>query len=433
MQNENVILGDRYLFKRKLGQGGSGSVYLCHDCKLHKEWAIKELKKSQDTDGSPEFELLKSVSCHVFPRIVDIVKTDTKIFLVMDYVEGITLKEKMRHQVLTETDVLPWAIQIASGILYLHQMSPSILYMDCKPDNIMVNDAGEIRMVDLGSAYICRSDREQRISGTRFFAPKEQRNSASDRDLPDVRTDIYAFGMTLYYLLTGGEREIRRNGRLRIKDINPKVSWGVSHIVEKCTMENPRQRYQSMEEVMEQLRQIHKVGRWKAGKERVALIVRYGIKVMGVLFGLLSAHKYQMVEEEMYLKLTVICLGSFMVSVFHKRVTIYETNRDVFCGTGKRILYLLFMVAGLLGFLHIPTYAAKEIGYREEVIQELDVTIYDSRGRKILIRDNASWGVEEDIIFVIPAKELNDTEGKISISYTNEEYEKEYVFECYKK
>ena len=102
---QDRVLGNRYRIIKKLGKGGRGLVYLCHDMKLHKDWAVKELEEPLDLERSMELELLKTVSCNVFPRIVDIVKENGSVFLVMDYVEGITLKDKMNHQALTEKDV----------------------------------------------------------------------------------------------------------------------------------------------------------------------------------------------------------------------------------------------------------------------------------------------------------------------------------------
>ena len=128
---EEKVIGGRYVYKKSLGKGGNGSVFLCWDLKLQKEWAVKEL---QISDGeSTELDLLKTISCNLFPRIVDVVHEQDKVYLVMDYVEGVTLNEKMQRQKLTEKEVLSSAVEIAKALRYLHQMSPQILYLDCKP------------------------------------------------------------------------------------------------------------------------------------------------------------------------------------------------------------------------------------------------------------------------------------------------------------
>lgn len=439
-------MGNRYQIIKQLGKGGRGTVYLCHDNKLHKDWAVKELDEPSDLERSMELELLKTISCNVFPRIVDIVKENGKVFLVMDYIEGITLKEKMRHQALTEKEVLPWAKEIAKGIQYLHRMSVPILYMDCKPDNIMLTDAGEIRLIDLGSAYVCFKDKKQRVSGTRYFAPKEQRLQEKGGDVctPNVGTDIYAFGMTLYYLLTGGKKERRRLGRLCVKDVNPSVSWGMSHIIEKCTMEKPEQRYRSMEEVLEQLQHIRGIGRRKENRVHLLRMVVLMGKVLCALLILLLAYgyRYKEMNADYYLYTVMAVVAVFLLLCHAKKSVLYELNKDIFCGMGKRFLYLFLLVGSMAGTSRLTTYAAEENA--GEIVEELEdnedkerlrVVIYDEYGRKILVRDGASWEIEKDIILAIPIDELEMGEGKISVCYESElgDADREYWFGVIKK
>lgn len=425
------------MIKKQLGRGGRGSVYLCYDNKLQKEWAVKELEEPSDLERSMELELLKTISCNVFPRIVDIVKENGKVFLVMDYVEGITLKEKMKHQTLTEKDVLPWAKDIAKGINYLHRMSVPILYMDCKPDNIMLTNEGEIRLVDLGSAYVCFKDKKQRISGTKYFAPKEQFMQGKEKcsSVPDVRTDIYAFGMTLYYLLTGGKKEQRRSGKLSIKDVNPSVSWGMNHILEKCTMEKPEQRYQSMEEVLEQLQHIRRIGRQKESKMRLQRAFMSACKIVCAFLILYYAYCHQYRDSDYSLWMIWICGILFLLLCRKRTSVIYELNKDIFCGMGKRFLYLTLLVVGLAGMIRLTTHAAKEkVGEIEDVSedrtveQRLRTTLYDEYGRKILIKDGSYWEIEEDILMSIPLDELESGKGEISICYRSEPEEVSKVY-----
>lgn len=438
------LLGNRYMIKKQIGKGGRGSVYLCHDNKLQKEWAVKELEEPSDLERSMELELLKTISCNAFPRIVDIVKEAGRVFLVMDYVEGITLKEKMKHQVLTEKEVLPWAKDIAKGINYLHSMSVPILYMDCKPDNIMLTNGGEVRLVDMGSAYVCFKDKKQRISGTKYFAPKEQFMQGKEKgaSVPDVRTDIYAFGMTLYYLLTGGKKEQRRGGKLCIKDVNPSVSWGMSHIIEKCTMEKSEQRYQSMEEVLEQLQHIRRIGRQKESKIRLQRGVISVCKIVCAFFVLYFAYCHQYGEADYPLWLIWICGILFLLLCRKRTSVIYELNKDIFCGMGKRFLYLMLLVVGLAGMIRLNTQAAGEkVGEVEDALedstaeQQLRATLYDEYGRKILIKDGSYWEIEEDILMSIPLDELEFGEGEISICYRSEpdDVSKVYSFYVVKK
>lgn len=436
-KENNELLGNRYWIKRQLGKGGSGTVYLCYDVKLQKEWAIKKLEDALSIERGMELELLKTISCSFFPRIVDVIKDNGCIFIVMDYVEGISLAEKMKMQLLTEADVLPWALEIAKGILYLHRMRPTVLYMDCKPDNIMLTLDGEIRLVDLGSAYVCLKGKKQRVSGTRFFAPKEQRMGGVEEQ-PDVRTDIYAFGMTLYYLLTGGKKEWRIKGKLCIKKINPNISWGMSYIIEKCAMENPNNRYQSMEEVLDQLCHIRSLGKWRARKERMNQLLLFLIKAGCVGILLFAALQYRIQGNSVWFFSIFVFGGLLLATIFGKKFTTYEMKRDIFCGSGKRILYVLIAVVGLIGFQYIESYAAdgenkqnlSGVAAVKSEEEKLNVILYDKCGRKILIKEGESWEIGEDIIMVVPIEEISQNEGEVRVCYTVKEEEKEYVYKC---
>lgn len=465
---EEKVIGGRYEYRRSLGKGGNGSVFLCYDIKLQKEWAVKELCIWEDVgvnevDGGEklcgtndekleimkgvELELLKTISCNLFPRIVDVVYEQEKVYLVMDYVEGVTLKEKMQRQKLTEKDVLPWAVEIAKALRYLHQMSPQILYMDCKPENIILTPQGEIRLVDLGSVYICGSEKKQRISGTRFFSPKEQQNAGrkalkySDGQrmeqegtgqILDVRSDIYAFGMTLYYLLAGKKKIYRRQGSLSIRDANPTVCYGLSAVIARCTQKEPQKRLQSMDEVLYQLAHIKEIGRQERIKkcfEKAATLFGKLVCIVGILIG---AWLYASRKEQPVLALAG-SLGALIVFLFlctRRRFCVYEVKKELFCGSGKRILLYLILFFGVLQIMTVSVFAEEK-----EELHELEIVLYDWQGRKLLLKDGAVWKVSEDILLSIPLEELSETEGKITVLYEEKDSGnvKKYMFLCCKK
>lgn len=475
---EEKVIGGRYVCKKALGKGGNGSVYLCWDQKLQKEWAVKELNidagtdfcknsemqiteqnmdKQNDMEQTSEFDLLKTISCNLFPRIVDVVYEQDKGYLVMDYVEGITLKEKMQRQKLTEKEVLPWAVEIAKALRYLHQMSPQILYMDCKPENIMLTPQGEIRLVDLGSVYICHSEKKQRISGTRFFAPKEQQlgrwtKEHSDGGVerkPDVRSDIYTYGMTLYYLLVGKKKIYRRLGRLSIKDANPAVSEGMSAVIARCTQTDPDKRPQSMDEVLYMLAHIKQI----SGQERIKNILGKVTTLFGkcacVGIILSCAWLYDEWKQQSAMLGFLTAMLVFLILCMRRRFTIYEVKKEVFCGSGKRVLLYILVVLGVLRIMSISVFAEESKAEvltgewagmsaenaQAEEYQELNVTIYDQMGRKLLLQDGAVWKVSEDILLSIPLEELEKTEGKITVLYeaAKNGKVKKYEFLCGKK
>lgn len=422
---EEKVIGGRYKYRKSLGKGGNGSVFLCHDIKLQKEWAVKEL-----VEHATELELLKSISCNLFPRIVDVVHEQEKVYLVMDYVEGITLKEKMQRQQLTEKEVLPWAVEIAKALQYLHKMSPQILYMDCKPENIILTPQGEIRLVDLGSVYICGSEKKQRVSGTRFFSPLEQKNAATTESAPDVRTDIYSFGMTLYYLLAGEKKIYRRKGRMSIQDVNPGVSEGMNAIIARCTEKEPSKRLQSMEEVLYQLAHIKEIGRQERIKNSMQKALGLFGKIVCVAGSLICAWVYAKGQNPQVFFGAVTALAVFGLLCRRRYFILYEVKKEVFCGSGKRVLLYMLILWGVLRIMTVSVFAEE----RAE-LQELQVTLYDWQGRKLLLKDGIVWKASEDILLSIPLEELEKTEGKIMVLYKEKDGEivKQYEFSCCRK
>ncbi len=475
-ESENMkekVIDGRYEYKRSLGKGGNGSVFLCYDIKLKKEWAVKELyiweevelneeeaaKVNRKNDVTPktlqstELELLKTISCNLFPRIVDVVYEEDKFYLVMDYVEGVTLKEKMQRQKLTEKDVLPWAVEIAKALRYLHQMSPQILYMDCKPENIIITPQGEIRLVDLGSVYICGSERKQRISGTRFFSPMELQNTGrldknkrmSTEQTPDVRSDIYAFGMTLYYLLAGRKKIYRRKGRLSVKDADPTVSEGMNEIIARCTENDPSKRLQSMEEVLYQLTHIKEISKQIHIKNNLMKAVTVFVEILCIATILIGTWLY-VGGREWHVLLGILCATVVFWRLCKRRsFTLYEVKKEVFCGSGKRVLLYGLVLLGVLQLMTVSVFAEESRGdskmqrltedgtAHEET--ELDVIIYDWQGRKLLLKDDTVWKVSEDILLSIPIEELEEAEGKITVLYedNNSGTVKQYELSCCRK
>ena len=383
------VIGGRYICERSLGRGGNGSVFLCRDMKLQKEWAVKEIcmedkdgldKRSmegiegQDVEGlllqeqMSELSLLKTISCNLFPRIVDVVYEVDRAYLVMDYVEGMTLAERMKRQRLTEEEVLSWALEIAKALLYLHQMIPQILYMDCKPENIMLTPQGEIRLVDLGSVYICQEGKHQKVSGTRFFAPKEQQGVGNKELRPDVRSDVYSFGMTLYYLLAGKKKIYKRMGSLSVKDANPTVSEGMNAIIARCTQAEPHKRPQSMDEVLYLLIHIKEIDRQvkrKSGLFKAALLVGKGACACMILA---CAWLYTKEPQAFEFIGSMAAFIVFTILCMKRKYTIYEVKKEVFCGSGKRMLFYFLIMCGILRIMTLSVFAeAKRTDVETEV------------------------------------------------------------------
>lgn len=250
------VIDEKYKILSIIGQGGMSTVYLAIVEKANKHWAIKEIRKdgvqnyeivSQGLIG--EIDMLKKLKHPNLPSIVDVIDKDGSFFIVMDYIEGITLKEAlMRYGAPTQDTILDWAKQLCGVLSYLHSRTPPIIYRDVKPSNIMMQPDGKLILIDFGTAREFKNENvEDTVClGTKGYAAPEQFGGQGQTD---ERTDIYSLGATLYHLITGHNPGKPPYEMYPVRHWNPSLSPGLEKILLKCTQNNPDDRYQSCEEL----------------------------------------------------------------------------------------------------------------------------------------------------------------------------------------
>lgn len=247
----------KYKILNKIGEGGSGNVYLAMNEAANKTWAIKEVKK-EDKDPETqiifknslmvEIELLKKLDHRHLLSIVDVINTENTFLIVMDYIDGKSLDTYLENGPCKQEDVIEWARQLCDVLGYLHKCAPPIIYRDLKPGNIMLKGNGEITLIDFGAAREFKQTAKSSDTvclGTPGYAAPEQWGGNGQSD---ARTDIYCMGMTLYHLVTGIEP--RLSELQPIRQVNPELSSGLEQIILKCTKPNPQERYQNCDELL---------------------------------------------------------------------------------------------------------------------------------------------------------------------------------------
>lgn len=215
-----AVLHERYKIERIIGQGGYGSIHLAEDLRLSgRKCAVKQVTydpsfppatlKEARAQFMREATVLARLDHPNLPKVSDFFSIGSDDFLVMDYVQGDDLrtlqaKAENSHKFLSETDVLSWAMQIGDALDYLHNQDPPILHRDIKPSNLKVTPSGMVKLVDFGLVKQLAPG-EVTITimqgqGTALYTPLEQYGGEGTHT--DARADIYAFGSTLYHLLT---------------------------------------------------------------------------------------------------------------------------------------------------------------------------------------------------------------------------------------
>lgn len=279
-------------------------VYLAVNEKVNKHWAIKEVKK----EGVENFEtvhqrllaeadILKRLHHPNLPDIVDIIENEEAFLLVMDYIEGRQLESIVQeYGPQKEEDVVNWGKQLCDVLSYLHSQNPPIIYRDMKPANVMLQKDGKVVLIDFGTAREFKeSQAEDTLClGTFGYAAPEQYKGQGQSD---IRTDIYCLGVTLYYLLTGHNPVCKPYEIYPIRYWNANLSSGLEMIILKCTRKNPFKRYQSCEELQQELSHYYELDIEYQRSEKIKKIILFCFLSLTIVSGFLSFVFYREEKE----------------------------------------------------------------------------------------------------------------------------------------
>ena len=262
-----MIIGDRYEILEKIGTGGMSDVYKAKCHKLNRYVAIKVLKQefSENTNFVSKFRVEAQAAAGLMhPNIVnvyDVGEEDGIYYIVMELVEGITLKNYIEKKArLSVKEALSIAIQVSMGIEAAH--NNHIIHRDIKPQNIMISKEGKVKIADFGIAKAATSNTitSNVMGSVHYTSPEQARGGFSDE-----RSDIYSLGCTMFEMLTGrvpfdGETTVA----IAIKHIQEdmpspreyvsEIPVCVEQIIFKCTQKSPDRRYQSMGELIVDLK-----------------------------------------------------------------------------------------------------------------------------------------------------------------------------------
>ncbi len=256
------VLGERYHILQVIGQGGMGAVYLAEDKRLRsKQWAIKEMSDAGITtqldrdEAVDAFEreaaLLAQLDHPYLPKVIDFFSQSNSHYLVMDYIDGRTLKELLenRPNPFSETKVVEWAGHVCDVLAYLHAQNPPIIFRDLKPANIMLTQKeSRIKLIDFGIARLFKPGQKGDTLrlGTPGYAPPEQ---YSTKGQSASSSDIYALGVTMHQLLTRHDPTNTPFQLPPVKRLNPAVSDSVAQVISHATKTEMTHRYQTAAEM----------------------------------------------------------------------------------------------------------------------------------------------------------------------------------------
>jgi len=296
-----ATFNDTYEIKSIIGKGGMSTVYLAEHKRLHTRWAVKEVRKQQGTrfDFLAESNILKRLQHPMLPRIVDIFEDRDCIYIVEDFVEGITLDGLLKQQKkVDEPQGLQWLRDLCSVLTYLHGQRPHpIIYRDMKPSNIMLQPDGSLKLIDFGIAreYKQESNADTTYIGTKGYAAPEQFGKAQT----DARTDIYSLGVTMYHLLTGKSPYEPPYQFVPVRQLVPELSHGIEYILNKCVQSEPADRYQTVDELVDDLDHIYRFDRaWQKYQNAKRIRVAVVAVMLAASVGLMTGGQVLMGQEK---------------------------------------------------------------------------------------------------------------------------------------
>jgi len=265
-------LEDRYIIIKGIASGGFGVVYLVKDATLpDRYWALKEMHETLEEPGlleksfKEEAKILSKLDHPNIPTITHFFTSNNKLYLVMEYIAGETLKGKLQkmgsNEYFREEQIVDWALTLCDVLDYLHNFPEPIVFRDLKPDNIMVSNRGDLKLIDFGIARIFEGPRGKTTTHallTQGYAPPEQWMGKAE-----PRSDIFSLGATLHHLITGVHPQKYAPNFIPPKNINPAISDELNNIVMRSLQLVITQRYQSIKEMKDDLEKLKSKGKVK--------------------------------------------------------------------------------------------------------------------------------------------------------------------------
>lgn len=354
-----ALVDGKYKVLNQIGQGGMSIVYLAINERANKTWAIKEIRKEGVRDFEvvrqgliAEINILKELKHKYLPSIVDIIDEGPSFLIVMDYIQGKSLKEILREALVSKgipiglADVISWGKQLCDVLGYLHTQPEPIIYRDMKPANVMLRPEGEISLIDFGAARIFKSGNSEDTVclGTPGYAAPEQ-YGGNGQTRP--QTDIYCLGATLHHLITGHDPAdtpfnfpLITRCRPSLIDETPRefrdALLGFEIIINKCTQYEIKDRYQSCAELRYDLENPEALGmpyRSKLKKKMAAFCVCAGTAVflgIGAVLGAVTENLIQKRGYDFYIDEAAVASLDEKLELYKKAIALNPVKKDAY-------------------------------------------------------------------------------------------------------
>jgi len=357
----NKRIDGRYEIQELIGVGGMACVYRAYDNIDDRIVAVKILKEEYLTNEEfrqrfkNESKVIAILSHPNIVKVYDVSYGDRLQYIVMEYVEGITLKEYIRQQGrLQPREVIHFSAQILRALQHAHDKG--IVHRDIKPQNIMLLADGAIKVTDFGiarfSTGITKSITESAIGSVHYISPEQARGETTDD-----KADIYSVGVVLYEMLTGALPFQSENSvsvaMMQIQEdpkpptqINPDIPAGLEQMTLRAMRKNPRERYQSAAEMILDLEEL---------RRNPAVEFDYGYSVDTAPTKYITGKTAK---------------KDLMAELDEEQESAGSRTTPVLIGVGGAVLLIVLVLVGILAFAGI---GKVEVPYFQSMIYETDI------------------------------------------------------------
>ncbi len=284
------MMVSHYRIEKKIGAGGMGEVFLAQDTRLNRKVALKFLPTEFTSDPEVKARFIREAQAAAalnHPNIItvyEVAEFQGRLFLAMEYVEGQSLRDLLAERELRISEILDIAMQISQGLSKAHQAG--IVHRDMKPQNVLMDPDGRVRIVDFGLAKLKGDVKLTQVGSTlgtvSYMSPEQAQGQDVDR-----RSDIFSLGVMLYEMIAGrlpfqGEHQATILNSILTEEpqllsrYNNRISQELERIVSKALSKNRDERYQHADDLLADLRREQKISEHLRSSElsRAAMVAR---------------------------------------------------------------------------------------------------------------------------------------------------------------
>lgn len=287
----------KYQIIKVLGHGGTADVFLSLHTKLNTLRAIKRIRKDHMLHSQllNEAHILKNLCHSCIPIIFDFEEDNEYSYIIEEYIEGQSLKVlKSQFEHIPEEVIIQFAIQLCDLMQYLYSIHNPVLYLDLKPDNIIISNK-QVKLIDFGAASLKNETGKRKYSlGTKGFAAPELYSGHT----PDERTDIYGIGSLMYFMVTGKSYDVTEQ-KWSIKDILRNCSTPLQGIMKQCLQYYAMFRYSNVSVLKKKLLDLHQKNAKAKDQSRKSITIaiagtqeRIGTTHLGILITTYYSKKF---------------------------------------------------------------------------------------------------------------------------------------------